>query len=256
MSDRLELTGMVLASTPIGEYDRRVVLLTRERGKISAFAKGARRQSSPLMGAVKPFTFGTFECFEGRSSYNIYRASVNSYFEELSTDFEGTCYGMYFLEFADYYTRENNDEREMLNLLYVALNALQKKTMPAELIRRVYELRAMVIGGEYPECFCCVNCGSTEQLAGYSDRKKGTVCESCLSETHAKKLQESTIYTLQYVIGSPLTKLFHFQVSETVHAEFTEIVEEFQKSVLDREFKSLETLRAILEFSVENTKQS
>ena len=80
------MTGMVLQTAPVGEYDRRVVILTKEQGKISAFARGARKPNSPLVGVVNPFTFGQFTLYAGRSSYTIQSVHVENYFSELRDD--------------------------------------------------------------------------------------------------------------------------------------------------------------------------
>ena len=99
MQEPVRVTGMVLEASPVGETDRRVVLLTKERGKISAFARGARKQGSRLMAATNPFCFGEFVIYEGRNSYSLSEAVIANYFEDMRTHFEEACYGMSFSSF-------------------------------------------------------------------------------------------------------------------------------------------------------------
>ncbi|HIT89868.1 MAG TPA: DNA repair protein RecO [Candidatus Merdenecus merdavium] len=243
MREAVNLTGMILSVMPIGDFDKRLVILTKERGKIVAFAKGARRQNSALLAATNPFVFGELKLYEGRNSYNLLQAHVTNYFIDLRVDYEAACYGMYFLEFAEYYTQENNDEAEMLKLLYASLKALNNPYLDHNLVRYIFELKALVINGEYPDFFSCISCGKEERLGFFSVQGVGTVCEECYSSvSDARKIGTSTLYTLQYIVSSPTSKLYTFTVSEEVLRELKEIIQQYMKRFVQKGFKSLKVL--------------
>ncbi|MGC4019996.1 MAG: DNA repair protein RecO [Muricomes sp.] len=245
--NQIVLTGMVLSTAPIGEYDRRVVILTKEQGKIAAFAKGSRRPGSPLAGAVNPFTFGEFTMYEGRSSYTIQSANITNYFPELREDMIGAYYGFYFLEFTNYYTKEFNDEKEMLKLLYQTLKALSNKHIPDRLIRYIFELKAYCINGEGPEVFRCVVCGDKERPAVFSVKKGGLVCCECSRDViDGVHLDQSVLYSMQYIESSKIEKLYTFNVTEKVLEQLAQVLDRYRDVYVEKRFKSLEILETLL----------
>ncbi|MCI8513813.1 MAG: DNA repair protein RecO [Lachnospiraceae bacterium] len=213
-----EVTGMVLSAMPVGEYDKRIVLLTRERGKISAFARGARRPGSSFGACCRPFSFGEFTLYEGRSAYTLKAARVVEYFEELSCDLPGVYYGFYFLDFAGYYSREGGDEWEMLKLLYCALAALGKESLDNDLVQAVFELKAMMINGDYSGC-------------------------------PPGGIREATAYAMDFVMRAPVEKLFTFTLSEEICREFIRCAEDLKDYYIHREFSSLGVLKEMKAFS-------
>ena len=212
----IELQGMVLRASPSGEYDRRIVLLTQERGKITAFARGARRPGNALSAATVPFAFGTFRLYEGRSAYTCVSAQISEYFQALKTDYIGACFGAYFMEFADYYSQENLEAGDTLNLLYVSLLALEKASIPDERVRYAFEVRLMVQGGEFPT-----------------------------DVTQDESLMVSARQAFYHMITAPLTKLFSFEVSPDVMREIRIKLDVLLKRLIDRSFHSLEVLEEL-----------
>ena len=210
MQEFIFVTGMVLKQTVFGEYDKRIVILTKERGKISAFARGARKPGNRLAAATNPFSFGVFKLYPGKDSYTISEVEIQNYFESLRSDFLGAYYGMYFAEIADYYTRENNDEKEMLKLLYQSLRALMHESLDNRLVRYIFEMKAMVLNGEFP----------------------GIPTEGVW--------EESTRYAISYIMDSGIEKLYTFTVTPSVLAQMKKIADDYRRRFVDRTFKSLE----------------
>ena len=216
MREQISVTGMVLMAAPVGEYDRRLVILTRGRGKITAFARGVRRPGNQLMAAAAPFVFGKFLLYEGRDAYTLVGAEVENYFREIAGDMEAACYGSYFLEMADYYGRENIDATETLRLLYQSLRALLKPSVPNRLVKPAYELKLMEINGEY-------------------------------RELPLGRLNDSTLYAWQYVLAAPVESLYTFTLTDQVLGEFVRCVEQNKERFIDKTFHSLDILNAVMD---------
>ncbi len=210
--------GMVISSMPIGEYDRRLEILTDSLGRISAFARGARKPSSSLVSASRVFAFGEFDLYEGRSSFSVNSARISNYFEELAADVEKNLYGFYFLEFVSFFTREGLDATATLKLLYQSLRALSVPSLAHTLVKSIFELKMLEING---------------------------ICPSISDIKVRFELDQSTIYAADFVKQSPIEKLYTFTLTEPVMKEFTELVSDLVKRVVDKRFKSLEMLEEI-----------
>lgn len=230
--------GIVLSAVTIGEYDKRVVLLTKERGRISAFARGARRPRSSLSATTEPFTFGEFYLYRGRDSYTIEQVVAKNYFPELRRELDSLYMAFYFCEVADYYTREGMEAKEEINLLYLSLKALSLTSIPKKLVRYIYEFRMLYLEGECPRIFECMQCGGKEGLHHFYVGEAGVLCDTCHTGNTGIAISETAMYTLQRIVSSPLQNLYSFTVSDTVLAEIGVVVSRYFLAHTDRKFQT------------------
>ncbi|MCR5303446.1 MAG: DNA repair protein RecO, partial [Lachnospiraceae bacterium] len=201
------LTGVVLSSADAGEYDRRLKILTGDRGIITAFARGARRQNSKLLSAATPFTFGRFSVVESGSFYRLAEADVINYFDSLKHDLSSVTYASYILELSEYFSRENVEANELIRLIYQSFRALGAESVPDPLVRRVFEIRLLINEGIYP---------GVEETGHSAD----------------------LIKTVSHVESAPLESLYTFRVSREVQEELSDFCDRLIRRFTDRPMKS------------------
>ena len=245
MREKKELTGIILSSTPVGDVDKRLVILTRERGKITAFAKGARKPNSPYLGISEPFNFGVFTVLEGYDAYRFLGGEIKEYFSDVKNDIEGICYGTYFCDILEYLCVEGVGDVNILNLFYVTMRALMRKELSKPLVRRIFELKILALDGEAMAAFSCVNCGDKEPAAFYL-LGDGMLCRRCAAKAQgAYILLESSVYTLQYILSASIDKLYTFQVTDAVYQEIDHVIGQYFSRHITKKFNSLEILSSL-----------
>src|SRR5574340_225539 len=95
------VSALLIRQRNYGEADRIIVLLTRERGKVSAIAKGVRRARARLAGALQLFCHAEILLAAGRSLDAIAQAQPVDSFSHLGQDMARYAHASYCCELAD-----------------------------------------------------------------------------------------------------------------------------------------------------------
>jgi DNA repair protein RecO (recombination protein O) len=142
--------ALILRTYKLGEADRIVVFLTRDRGKKRGVAKGARRPKSNFMGALEPLTHARVAYFEKEQ-----RELVNLNYSEASRSAlsSGTIDGLgcasYFAELIDEWASESHEDERLYRLGVSMVEAIATG-VPSEPLTRYFEYWLLSLQGVYP----------------------------------------------------------------------------------------------------------
>ncbi len=180
---RGKLTAIVLRTVDTGESDRVVTLLSRERGKVSAFARAARASRRRFGGALEPFTLVAAEVRErpGAELLGLDSVSPLDAFGGIRGDLARIACAAYAVELARELVRDHEPHDDLFDLLVAYLGALDAApARPAAL--RAFELGALRAAGLLPRLDACARCGRALD-AGRPVRLDpghgGLLCASC-----------------------------------------------------------------------------
>jgi DNA repair protein RecO (recombination protein O) len=175
--------ALVLRTHNLGETSKVVVLLTRDRGKLRAIAKGARGKRSRYRSALEPLSEVHVELY-GRQGAELYRMGscelIHSAFRTASRGVETSLACSYFAELIDDFSPEGVAEDHVYRLTQAVLRAAEGG-VDGEVLARYLEAWLLKLHGLFPSLNRCASCGavlSTEDLV-YHAPAHGFVCD-CL----------------------------------------------------------------------------
>lgn len=129
--------------------------------------------------------------------------------------------------------------------MYVTMRALKHRLISFSLIRVIFEMRLMMIEGESIEVFGCLRCGNKEAYSVYLS-EGGLICTECAAKEkkfaneYPLKLGADAKYTLQYILTSPMEKLYAFTVTDKVLEELKRFMKSYLARYLPHKFKTLD----------------
>ena len=169
--------AVVLRTHKLGEADRIITMLSRQRGKIRAVAKGVRRTTSKFGARLEPFSHIDLQFAVGRTLDVVTQVeSLHAFGEPLTDNYPAYTAGQVMLETADRLVVEENEPAVQQYLLLVgALGVLDRGTndgpRPATMILDAYLLRALAVAGYAPSFVDCARCGAGRPALGVLPRR-------------------------------------------------------------------------------------
>src|SRR5215211_2739647 len=172
--------ALILRTYKLGESDRIVVFLTRDRGKKRGVAKGARRVRSRFIGALEPMTRAGVAYYE-REQRDLVRINyVEPTRSPLSAATgDALAHVGYFAELIDEWAPEAHADERLYRLGSSVTEAIAGGA-PIEPLARYFEYWILRLQGVYPSLGLCPGCA--EPFAGEAvmpQRDDLFVCRRC-----------------------------------------------------------------------------
>lgn len=175
--------GVVLRTYKLGEADRIVSVLTRDRGRVRAVAKGVRRTTSKVGARLEPLGHVDVQFFTapGRSLETVTQVeSISSYGNHLSADYGRWTAGQAMVEAAEKLTpEEGHPALQQFLLLVGGLRALVANEHDHGLVLDAFLLRSLSVAGWAPSFADCARCGEPGPHRAFHLGAGGALCAEC-----------------------------------------------------------------------------
>ena len=244
------LTGIVLRSIPVGEADRLVIIVTRERGKFKCLARGVRKPTSKLGGFLEPM-HEVFITVQISRLYPIVKdVRTIGVLNQISNNVSHYLYLMYIAELLESFILEEETNVEIFDLYKFVLQIFND-VHEVNMLSLFFQLKLLMLCGYGPELSACAECRSVlnieDQYFGFL--QGGIICPRCMTEirrtqySHIFEINLQLIKLLRLSQRETWDKLQTFKVNSEDIGKSLQIINNYITYVIDRKLKSAQFLK-------------
>ena len=224
----------MIGRRPLGEADRLVSFYTREFGRLSGVAKGARRPRTRFGGSLELFSQGHLLFFETERSQlvRVDHFDLLHSFVTVREELERFGQGAWVVECLGRLTPERDPHAALYGLLTRTLRALEAFARP-ERARLAFALRCVDLLGHRLRLDRCLACGGTPVAPNLDFTAGGLVCRACatlaadslaVSGQALAALRRFRTLRWEELLAAPLSRAVEAEVASTVEAHVVRLL--------------------------------
>lgn len=237
--------GVVLRTAGYSENDVVLTMYTRGLGKVTAIAKGAKRNRSPFTASSQLFSFSEFVLKKQRGMYRVIQADIIKSFYDISYDLDAFSYASYISRLVENSSLENQTNHRLFNMLVKTLYLLSEKGTDKEFITAAFELKFSDYMGICPVVDVCSLCGDyTGNYSIFNIEEGGMVCKRCAGNLQNNIILDVTTKKLmKYILENNIETVSRAKVNRILTKELSKLMKKYMTAYMSNlNLKSLNIL--------------
>ncbi len=220
--------AIVLSAMKFRDTSKIVRLYTREFGKVSVIAKGARDAKSKFRGALEPMNHVACVMYRNnnRDLQLLSQCDIMQSFRSVSDSMEKMFAAMSAVELVDIVSHDEDENQTLFHLLLNHIRVVNSATKQPSLALYYFETKLSELLGFKPELMRCTHCEKSmereeENYRGYATTSSGILCKNCSEGlNNAEKISTASLAVLQRLqAANVVDSIMDMQIQPGTHDE-------------------------------------
>jgi len=242
--------GIVLSRADFGETDRILTIFTREKGKITAAAKGIRKITSRRASSLEPLNYSRILLSKGANLDTITQTQILHSFKNIPSNLEKIAYSFQISELVGSFFGEEQPSKRAFELLLTTLNKLDRQKDPerTKIILRGFELKLLFSVGFGPFLQACVLCKKIlrKETNFFSADLGGIIHKNCSYESYLTlPVSVNALKVLRFLQKKPFSEIEKLVLEERIKDEVERILKFYIEYLLENELRSADFIKKI-----------